>query len=292
MTLEAPPGFEPGMEVLQISLGSLSCRFVLLSGLWCSAVFSGIWALMARSLARGSGCHPSTVWMFSPLAAVPLIVRRTCPEGAQGQRERYRLQVPRAASRGAPRRRCEADGAQRTPRDPESGPPRVRTAASCHPRDDDGPEMIVQFVRRHDHARSRFRISLTSVGSSRTRWTGPRPIADRLPPLLFLAIERGGRRFVEESVVAASPHAPCRRRPPAASMTSGLNNQPAGLGVELRFFRKIRFIDQRLGNPNPPRIVDPDDARLRRHWDYSVAIATSPRRSGKSASGQFVGASG
>ena len=73
-------------------------------------------------------------------------------------------------------------------------------------------------------------------------------------------------------------------------MTSGLNNQPAGLGVELYFFRKIRFIEQRLGDPDPARIADPDDARLRGHCDYSVA--TFPRRSGKSASGEFVGASG
>ena len=37
--LEAPPGFEPGMEVLYISSGCLSCRFVLLSGL-CTLRFS------------------------------------------------------------------------------------------------------------------------------------------------------------------------------------------------------------------------------------------------------------
>ena len=30
--LEAPPGFEPGMEVLQISLGCQSCCLVLVSG--------------------------------------------------------------------------------------------------------------------------------------------------------------------------------------------------------------------------------------------------------------------
>ena len=28
---------------------------------------------MARSLARGSGCHPATVWMFNPQAAVLLL---------------------------------------------------------------------------------------------------------------------------------------------------------------------------------------------------------------------------
>jgi hypothetical protein len=52
--MEAPPGFEPGMEVLQISVDFLSCWFVSLSGLWYSLVLGDVWALMARSLARSS----------------------------------------------------------------------------------------------------------------------------------------------------------------------------------------------------------------------------------------------
>ena len=47
--LEAPPGFEPGVEVLQISSGSVSCRIVLLSGLWYSPVFDGVWAFVDRN---------------------------------------------------------------------------------------------------------------------------------------------------------------------------------------------------------------------------------------------------
>jgi hypothetical protein len=35
--------------------------------------------------------------------------------------------------------------------------PRVRTSASCHWRHDDGPQMAIQFVRRHDHAWPRLR---------------------------------------------------------------------------------------------------------------------------------------
>ena len=35
VNLEAPPGFEPGMEVLQIGLGSLSCWLASSSGTGC-----------------------------------------------------------------------------------------------------------------------------------------------------------------------------------------------------------------------------------------------------------------
>jgi hypothetical protein len=52
--LEAPPGFEPGMEVLQISQG----LFILLTrlALWSRVLpgFDSVWALIALSLARSS----------------------------------------------------------------------------------------------------------------------------------------------------------------------------------------------------------------------------------------------
>jgi len=54
-------------------------------------------------------------------------------------------------------------------------------------------------------------------------------------------------------------------------MASALDDQPAWFGVEFNFFRKIRFIEQRLGDTDSPRIADPNDARLRGHCDYSVA---------------------
>ena len=42
--LEAPPGFEPGMEVLQTGPGCLSCCFALLSDQPYSPAFPGVWA--------------------------------------------------------------------------------------------------------------------------------------------------------------------------------------------------------------------------------------------------------
>jgi hypothetical protein len=74
--LEAPPGFEPGMEVLQIKQGNLCCWFVLLSGICQTVVFPGVWAVLdpswtqiwveffLRSSAQKS--RPSTAWTATP----------------------------------------------------------------------------------------------------------------------------------------------------------------------------------------------------------------------------------
>ena len=44
--------------------------------------------------------------------------------------------------------------------------------------------------------------------------------------------------------------------------------------MEFDFVGKIRFIEQRLWDPDPPRVADPDDARSRGHCDYSVATSS------------------
>jgi hypothetical protein len=58
--LEAPPGFEPGMEVLQIQRGRESCCLVLVSGLSSSPVLLRIRALLdyVRTTAAGDCCTP------------------------------------------------------------------------------------------------------------------------------------------------------------------------------------------------------------------------------------------
>jgi hypothetical protein len=48
--------------------------------------------------------------------------------------------------------------------------------------------------------------------------------------------------------------------------------------VEFDFFRKIRFIEQRLWNPDPPRVADPDNTGFRGHCDYSVATWLGARQ--------------
>jgi hypothetical protein len=78
-------------------------------------------------------------------------------------------------------------------------------------------------------------------------------------------IERRRRRIVKEAIVVASPHAFRGCRPPASGMASGLDDQPARLRVEFDFFGQIRFLEERLGNPDPPRIADLYDPRLRSH---------------------------
>ena len=44
-----------------------------------------------------------------------------------------------------------------------------------------------------------------------------------------------------------------------------LDDQPARLGVEFDFLGEIRFVEQRLGNPDPPGISDLHDSGLRGH---------------------------
>jgi hypothetical protein len=68
-----------------------------------------------------------------------------------------------------------------------------------------------------------------------------------LPPIPLLAIELRRRGFVEGSVVDASRHPLCGSRPAGTWMTSGLDDQPARMGVEFDFFRKVGFIEQRVG---------------------------------------------
>jgi hypothetical protein len=56
--LEAPPGFEPGMEVLQIQRGRESCCLVLVSGLSSSPVLPRVRALL--DYVRTNGCTVPT----------------------------------------------------------------------------------------------------------------------------------------------------------------------------------------------------------------------------------------
>ena len=62
--LEAPPGFEPGMEVLQIQRGCESCCLVLVSGLSSSPVLPRVRALLdyVRTTAAGDCCTPRPVF--------------------------------------------------------------------------------------------------------------------------------------------------------------------------------------------------------------------------------------
>jgi hypothetical protein len=72
LILEAPPGFEPGMEVLQIRRCCLCCWRALSSGTGCQQLFPGIWALMAPSL------DPSSSVLSAPLSShIPSVRSRT-----------------------------------------------------------------------------------------------------------------------------------------------------------------------------------------------------------------------
>jgi hypothetical protein len=105
------------------------------------------------------------------------------------------------------------------------------------------------------------------------------PIAGPLSPLPFLEIELRRRGFVEEAVIAASPQPFRRCCPPATRTTRRLDDQPARLGVEFDLFGQIGFVEEPLGNPDPLRIADPDNSRLRRHSGHTVALRSRPPRS-------------
>src|SRR4029450_4897237 len=79
-----------------------------------------------------------------------------------------------------------------------------------------------------------------------------------------------------QAVISASAHALCRSGPAATWPTNALDDQPARLCMEFDFFRQVGFVEERLGDSDPPRIADPDDARLRGHCDYSVATSSRP----------------
>jgi hypothetical protein len=81
----------------------------------------------------------------------------------------------------------------------------------------------------------------------------------------FLAIELGRRRFIDQPIIAASPHAFRGCRPPTSGTASGLNDEPATLGVEFHFLRQICFVEQRSGNPDAPGVPDLHNPGLRRH---------------------------
>jgi hypothetical protein len=74
-----------------------------------------------------------------------------------------------------------------------------------------------------------------------------------------------------------SVHSLCGDGPTLAGVAHGLDDQPAGFGVKLNFFGKIRFVEQRLGNANPAGIANSDDMRFRRHGNHSVATSGDRR---------------
>jgi hypothetical protein len=80
--LEAPPGFEPGMEVLQTYQDSQSSCLVLCSGIWSSLVLRGVWALLLSNCSRVPRQVRSlgiTAWPTPPSEGYPAVpaVKRT-----------------------------------------------------------------------------------------------------------------------------------------------------------------------------------------------------------------------
>jgi hypothetical protein len=44
-----------------------------------------------------------------------------------------------------------------------------------------------------------------------------------------------------------------------------LDNETSGLSVQLDLVGQLRLIQENLGNPDAPRVADPDDAGLGHH---------------------------
>jgi hypothetical protein len=149
--------------------------------------------------------------------------------------------------------------------------------------------MVIQFVKRHDHTWPRL-FDFTAkrgIESNEMDLATNRSVGGLLP-LPRLAIERRGRRFVEESVVAPSLHALGSCGPPGSRMASGLDDRPARLRMKFDFFSQIRFIEQRLRDPNSSRIADPDDARFGGQCDYGVTTSCNAWQAADKASAMRV----
>ena len=65
-------------------------------------------------------------------------------------------------------------------------------------------------------------------------------------------------------------HGPGSLRPPMSRPSRRTHDDPAWLGVEFHFLRKLRLIQQRLRDPNATGIADANDARRSGHSDYIV----------------------
>jgi hypothetical protein len=48
-------------------------------------------------------------------------------------------------------------------------------------------------------------------------------------------------------------------------MVGSLDDEPTGLRVDFDFFGEMGLVEERLRNPNAPRVSDPRDPGLRRH---------------------------
>ena len=60
-------------------------------------------------------------------------------------------------------------------------------------------------------------------------------------------------------------HGPRRLRPARPGAPGSLDNEAPGLSVQLDLVGQLRLIEENLGNPDAPRVTDPDDTGLGRH---------------------------
>ena len=92
--------------------------------------------------------------------------------------------------------------------EPASRTPRVRAPASCHRCHDDGAEMLVQFVRRHDHAWSRLLDFTTERGIEANQID--LPTTDHLAGYRHFHSSRSNFVDVDSSRSTSSPRARIR----------------------------------------------------------------------------------
>ena len=133
-----------------------------------------------------------------------------------------------------------------------SRPPWVGATAGGHRRDDHRPEVLVQFVRRHDDAWSGL-LDFTAQGGVEPNQADV-PVRSGLPPLPLLAIEPSRRGLVKEPIFRPGPHPWRGCRPTSSRVPHRFDDQSTWFSMELHFVREFRFIEQRLRNTNPARV--------------------------------------
>ena len=86
--------------------------------------------------------------------------------------------------------------------------PGIRLVTSCHRRDDQGTEMLIQIIRRRGQGRGAFSESRSRELDPSESGRHHRDEVAGLPPFPFLTIESSGRRQLQKAIFLSPAHLP------------------------------------------------------------------------------------
>jgi hypothetical protein len=112
-----------------------------------------------------------------------------------------------------------------------------------HRRDENGAQVIVQFIWRHDktwaclsNLTTSRRIELHQVNVA-SGWH-----ARFLSPLPFFLVEPCGRWRIQKTIFVSLTHFPSCICPPSARPASSADHNPTWLGVKFNFVGELRLL--------------------------------------------------